>query len=80
MTKTYTVELTDTQDKALSVVSKTPQDWIDNAVTVRADTAINDIVMVNMAKCNEDGIAIATGVDAQVAQAFEKGYVTDGSE
>ena len=80
MAKTYTVELTDTQDKALSVVCKTQQDWIDNAVTVRADAAINDIVNINMTKCNEDGIAIATGVEAQVAQAFEKGYVKAGSE
>jgi len=80
MAKTYTVELTDTQDKALSAVCNTQQDWIDNAVTVRADAAINDIVAINMAKCNEDGIAIATGVDAQVAQAFEKGYVKAGNE
>ena len=79
MAKTYTVELTDTQDKALSVVCKTQQDWIDNAVTVRANTAINDIVAINMAKCNEDGIAIATGVDAQVTQAFDRGYVKAGS-
>jgi len=80
MTKKYTVELTDTQDKALSVVCKTQQDWIDNAVTVRANAAINDIVAINMAKCNEDGIAIATGVDAQIAQAFDKGYVKAGNE
>ena len=80
MTKKYTVELTDTQDKALSVVCKTQQDWIDNAVTVRANAAINDIVAINMAKCNEDGIAIATGVDAQIAQAFDKGYVKAGNK
>ena len=79
MAKTYSVTITDTQDKALSTVTKTNQDWIDNAVNARATAAINDIVAINMAKCNEDGIAIATGVDAQVTQAFDKGYVKANS-
>jgi len=79
MAKTYTVTLTDTEDKALSSVCN-QADWITNAATARASAAIDSIIAVNMAKCNEDGIAIATGVDAQVAQAFDKGYVTDGSE
>jgi len=78
MTKTYTVELTDTEDKALSSVCNQAE-WITNAATARASAAIDSVVAVNMAKCNEDGIAIATGVEAQVAQAFERGYVTDGS-
>ena len=78
MAKTYTIELTDTEDKALSSVCN-QQQWISNAATARAMAAINSIIQINMTKCNEDGITIATGVDAQVAQAFDKGYVKANS-
>ena len=80
MAKTYTVELTDTQDKALSFACYSQQDWIDNAVTARANAAISDIVNINMSSCNDDGIAIAVGNEAQVTQAFEKNYVKTGKE
>ena len=79
MTKTYTVELTDTEDKALSYVCQSQQDWISNAATARATSAINDIISINMAQCNADGVAIETGIDAQVTQAFDRGYVKSSS-
>tara|TARA_R110002073_G_scaffold335852_2_gene529237 strand:+ start:560 stop:829 length:270 start_codon:yes stop_codon:yes gene_type:complete len=80
MAKTYTIELTDVQDKALSFACYSQQEWIDNAVTARANAAIDDIVSINMSSCNKDAIAIATGVDAQVTQAFTKNYVRTGKE
>ena len=42
--KTYTITLTDAQDKALSVVAASQQDWIDNAVHERCRIAIEEIV------------------------------------
>ena len=80
MAKTYTVELTDVQDKALSFACYSQQEWIDNAVTARANAATDDIVSINMSSCNKDGIAIAVGNEAQVDQAFEKNYVRTGKE
>jgi hypothetical protein len=41
---TYTITLTDAQDKALSVVALDQQDWIENAVFERCRIAIEEIV------------------------------------
>jgi hypothetical protein len=44
MSQTYTITLTDAQDKALSVVAVDQQDWIENAVFERCRVAIDEIV------------------------------------
>jgi hypothetical protein len=44
MLKTYTITLTDAQDKALSVVALDQQEWIENAVFERCRLAIDEIV------------------------------------
>jgi hypothetical protein len=44
MSKTYTITLSDAQDKALSVVAIDQQDWIENAVFERCRLAIEEIV------------------------------------
>ena len=41
---TYTITLSDAEDKALHVVALSAQDWIDNAVRVRCSIAIEEIV------------------------------------
>jgi hypothetical protein len=41
---TYTVTLSDAEDKALHFVALSAQDWIDNAVHERCRIAIEDIV------------------------------------
>ena len=66
-----TVKLTDTQTKCLEYASYSVQDWCDNAIHNRARIAQEEIIAALVAHCNEKGIAIATGTDAQVAQAFE---------
>jgi hypothetical protein len=40
----YTVILTDAQEKALRWVAVDPQDWIENFVFARCETAIDEIV------------------------------------
>lgn len=42
--KTYTITLTDAEDKALGVIAFSQQDWIDNAVHNRCRIAIEEIV------------------------------------
>jgi hypothetical protein len=42
--KTYTITLTDAEDKALGFVAYSQQDWIDNAVHERCRLAIEEIV------------------------------------
>ena len=41
---TYTITLSDAEDKALQVVALSAQDWIDNAVHERCRIAIDEIV------------------------------------
>ena len=65
------VTVSDTQVKCLEYVSYSVQDWCDNAIHNRARIAQDEIISALVAHCNEKGISIATGTDAQVAQAFE---------
>jgi hypothetical protein len=44
MAKTYIITLSDAEDKALSVVALSQQEWIDNAVHNRCRIAIDEIV------------------------------------
>ena len=76
----YTITLSESEKLAMEFAAKDPQDWIDNAVTVRAKIASDEICLRLMKHCNENNISIATGTDAQVAQAFELGVVIKASE
>jgi len=80
MTQTITIELTDTQFKGLEYAALSPQEWAENAVTERARIAGDEIVAALVAHCNANEIAIATGKDAQIAQAFELGVVQTAAE
>jgi len=75
-----TIELTDTELKCMEYAALSPQDWADNAVTNRARIAGDEIVTALVAHCNANEIAIATGKDAQIAQAFELGVVRTAAE
>ena len=51
------------------------QDWADNALTNRARIAKEEIISLLVAHCNANNVAIATGEDAQITQAFDLGVV-----
>ena len=65
-----TVKLTDTQIKCLEYIAYSVQDWCDNAIHERARIAQEEIIAKLVAHCNENSITIATGVDAQITQAY----------
>ena len=65
------VTVSDTQVKCLEYAASSVQDWCDNAIHNRARIAQEEIIAALVAHCNANEIAIATGSDAQVAQAFE---------
>lgn len=44
MPVTYTITLSDAEDKALGAIALSQQDWIDNAVHERCRIAIDEIV------------------------------------
>lgn len=75
-----TIELTDTELKCMEYCAASPQEWADNSVTNRARIAGDEIVAALVAHCNANEIAIATGKDAQVAQAFELGVVKTAAQ
>jgi len=64
------VTVTDTQTKCLEYMAYSVQDWCDNAIHNRARIAQEEIIAKLVAHCNEKGIAIATGADAQITQAY----------
>tara|TARA_Y100001937_G_scaffold48706_1_gene67846 strand:+ start:147 stop:413 length:267 start_codon:yes stop_codon:yes gene_type:complete len=64
------VTVSDTQVKCLEYAAYSVQDWCDNAIHNRARVAQEEIIAKLVAHCNEKGIAIATGADAQVTQAY----------
>lgn len=55
MAKTYTVTLTDAEDKALHAVALSAQDWIDTAVHERCRIAIDDIVAAEVERVTSSG-------------------------
>lgn len=71
----YTITLTDTEVKSLETVMVDIDEWTTNAITNRARLAKEDILAANMKHCNENSIALATGEDAQVQQAYDLNVV-----
>ena len=55
----------------MEYVAADVQDWADNALTNRARIAKDEIIALLVAHCNANDVAIATGEDAQITQAYE---------
>ena len=73
----YTVTLTDAEDKALHVVAMSAQDWIQNAVKERCRLAIDEIVNAEVQRKLAAGESITGSKDdivmaANVESAVEK--------
>jgi hypothetical protein len=77
MSKTYTITLSDAQDKALSVVAASQQEWIENAVFERCRISIEEIVNAEVQRKLAAGESITGSKDdivmaANVETALEK--------
>lgn len=75
--KTYTITITDAQDKALSVAAFDQQEWIENAVNVRCNATIEEIVALEVQRKIDAGETISGTKDdivlaAQVETAAER--------
>jgi hypothetical protein len=68
---TITITVTDTEKKCLDYAASSAEDWAENLVINRARIAKDEIIAQLVAHCNANGIALATGEDAQVTQAFD---------
>jgi hypothetical protein len=74
---TYTITLTDAEDKALHSVALSAQEWIDNAVHERCRIAIDEIVNAEVQRKLAAGQSITGSKDdivmaAQVESAAER--------
>lgn len=76
----YTITLTDAEDKALSYVAFSQQDWIDNAVHERCRIAIDEVVQLTVNKCLETGTQIPGSKDAMVELAFAQGWIKSAAQ
>jgi hypothetical protein len=74
MTQTITIEMDDTNYKALEYVA-IPNAWAKNFIDVRAQKAKKEILDLLIAHCNANEIALAVGEAAQVQQAYDLGIV-----
>jgi hypothetical protein len=67
----YTITLTDAEIKAADYAIADIHFWIQNCINVRVGKAQKQIVDILVQHCNANSIAITTGVDAQVQQAYD---------
>jgi len=65
---TYTITLTDAEDKALSVVAVSQQSWIDNAVKNRCRQAKEKIVADEIKRLRSGGQSVS-GTDDEIVMA-----------
>ena len=59
----YTITLTDAQEKALRWVAVDPQDWIENFVFARCESAIDEIVDIEIKRIIASGGTISGSKD-----------------
>ncbi len=60
---TYTITLSDAEDKALGAVALSPQEWIDNVVHERCRVAIDQIVSTEVQRKLAAGESITGSKD-----------------
>ena len=73
----YTITLTDTEKKSMDYITTDIDDWITNAAKNRARIAKDEIISLNTVHCNANDITLATGVEAQIDQAYSLGLVAE---
>jgi hypothetical protein len=77
---TYTVEYTETENKAMTYAAADVDDWIQNAAHERARIAIDEIVTIAVQKFLEAGQSIPGSKDEIVSAAFANGWVKTAAD
>lgn len=76
----YNITLSSAEDKALSHIAVSQDDWIQNAVKQRCRIAIEEIVQLTVSKCMETNMQIPGTRDEIVELAFAQGWVKTAAE
>ena len=77
---TYTITLSDAEDKALGVVALSQQDWIDNAVHERCRVAMDAIIASEVQRLLDAGESITGSKDDIVMAAPVKSVAERNAE
>jgi hypothetical protein len=77
---TYTIILSDAEDKALSYASYSQDDWIQNSVHERCRIAIDEIVAITVQKCLQNNIQIPSSKEEIVDLAFSGGWIKTAAQ
>lgn len=75
-----TINLTETQTKALEYVAFDPQEWVTNFINDRSRVAVEEITHICIQKCLETNTQIPGSKDEMVSLAFEQGWVKTAAE
>ena len=73
----YTITITSAEEKALKTVMVDIKEWTTNSIKVRAAQATTEITKILLEHCNANDITLATGVEAQIDQAYSLGLVAE---
>ncbi len=73
--KDLTILISNTEHQALEYVAVSVQEWADNAVTVRALSAINDIVQIYTTRALNEGVSIPATRELIVQDAYDRGWI-----
>jgi hypothetical protein len=81
MSVTYTITLTDAENKALGYIAASQQDWIDNAVHDRCRIAIDEIVAAEVERITASGGTLSGSkedivISAPIKSALERNAET----
>ena len=76
----YIVELSEAENLALSHISYSQQDWINNAVHERCRIAIDEIVTITIEKCFSENIQVPSSKEETVKLAFKKGWIKSAEQ
>jgi hypothetical protein len=77
---TYTITLTDAENKALGFVALDQSQWIQHAAHERCRIAIDEIAKICVEQCLANNIQIPGSKDAMVDLAFQNGWVITAAQ
>ena len=71
----YIITTTEAEKIAMEYIAADVKEWIENATKARAFIAMKEIQSKLVDHCNNNEIALAIGLDAQISQAKELGIL-----
>ena len=76
----YSIELTETEKKAMEYIAYNPQEWVVNAMKERSRIAIDEIVKLAVDKFLEEGKPTPATKEEIVDSAYANGWIKTAKE